>query len=133
VSKEELFASSDFVSLHIVLSEATRGIVGRTELLAMKPTAYLINTSRGDLIDERALLEALSSQRIGGAALDVFSTEPLPSDHPIRALRNVVLTPHIGYFTRQQLARFYGEAAEKILAFIKGEPVSSVNLPNTNE
>lgn len=128
VEKRELFSTSDVVSLHLVLSEMTRNIVGKPDLGAMKPTAFLVNTSRAGLVDEGALLETLAQRRIAGAALDVFSTEPPPRDCPFRSLPNVVLTPHIGYFTREQLARYYGEAAEAILAFLEGRPVVSVNM-----
>ena len=97
VSKEALFAEADVVSLHLVSNAATRGIVGAAEIAAMKPTAYLVNTSRGPLVDEKALISSLQERRIAGAGLDVFWTEPLPKDHPVRRLDNVVLTPHLGY------------------------------------
>jgi len=96
-TKEELFRKSDIVSLHLVLSESTRHIVTKDDLLHMKPTAFLINTSRGPLVDETALLEVLEEERIAGAGLDVFDIEPLPLDHPIRKAKRVTLTPHTGY------------------------------------
>jgi D-3-phosphoglycerate dehydrogenase len=128
VSKQELFAVSDVVSLHLVLGESTRGIVGEAELGAMKPSAYIVNTSRGPLIDEAALMKVLAEKRIAGAGLDVFWTEPLQPDHPIRTLPNVVLAPHLGYFTEDSIARFYRDAAERIGDFLEGKPVPFVNM-----
>ncbi|PXY19211.1 D-2-hydroxyacid dehydrogenase family protein [Prauserella muralis] len=123
VSKQELFASADIVSIHLVLSGRTRGLVGAAELAAMKPTGLLVNTSRGPIVDEPALLEALRQRRIGGAALDVFDTEPLPADHPLRSLPNVTITPHIGYVTRDVYEVFYTDAVENIAAYRAGEPI----------
>jgi phosphoglycerate dehydrogenase-like enzyme len=123
VEKEELFAASDVVSLHVILSERTRGIVGAGELEAMKPTAFLINTSRAGLVDEAALLSALRERRIAGAGLDVFPVEPLPPGSPLLTLPNVVLTPHLGYVTRENYAVFYRDALEDILAWHAGAPV----------
>ncbi|MBS1502510.1 MAG: D-2-hydroxyacid dehydrogenase family protein, partial [Bacteroidetes bacterium] len=99
VSKENLFRWSDFVSIHLVLSNRSKGIIGKKELEAMKPSAFLINTSRGPLVDETALIDTLATRQIASAALDVFGTEPLPADHPFRTLDNVLATPHIGYVT----------------------------------
>ena len=118
VSKQELFASADVLSIHLVLSERSRGLVGAEELALMKPTALLVNTSRGPIIDESALLDALRSRRIAGAGLDVFDTEPLPAGHPLRSLDNVVATPHIGYVAEQVYRVFYGEAAAKIARWL---------------
>jgi phosphoglycerate dehydrogenase-like enzyme len=123
VEKAELFATSDVVSLHLVLGERTRGIVGAGEFQAMKPGAYFINTARAGLVDERALVDVLREERIAGAGLDVFSTEPLPATHPLRALPQVVLTPHLGYVTRENYALFYRDALEDILAWHAGAPV----------
>lgn len=124
VSKAALFADSDIVSLHLVSNAATRGIVGAAEINAMKRTAYLVNTSRGPLIDEKALLEALEARRIGGAGLDVFWTEPLPKDHRLRCLDNVVLTPHVGYVVDENMKRFYENALANIRRWIAGEPLT---------
>jgi phosphoglycerate dehydrogenase-like enzyme len=123
VSKEELFSSSDVVTVHYKLSPRSVGLVGEAELALMKPSAYLVNTSRGPLVDEAALLAALRSGSIAGAALDVYDVEPLPLADPLRSLPNVVLTPHLGYVTEESYQVFYGEAAEDIVAFAKGSPV----------
>ncbi|MGW9478088.1 D-2-hydroxyacid dehydrogenase family protein [Saccharomonospora azurea] len=123
VSKDELFASSDVLSVHLVLSKRTRGLVGAKELAAMKSTALLVNTSRAPIVDTDALLEALRQDTIGGAALDVYDVEPLPADHPLRSMPNVVLTPHIGFVTRDTYEVFYRDAVEDIAAFRRGEPV----------
>jgi len=123
VSKEALFSSSDVVSVHYKLSERSSGIVGAAELALMKPSAYLVNTSRGPLVDSGALLAALRSGAIAGAALDVYDTEPLPLADPLRSAPNVVLTPHLGYVTEETYQVFYGDAAEDIVAFAKGSPV----------
>ena len=114
VSKEEFFRSADIVTIHVVLSQRTKGLVGATELQAMKPSARLINTSRGPIVDERALIEVLSNRRIAGAALDVFDVEPLPRDHPFRSLDNVLATPHIGYVARELYRTFYGDTVKNI-------------------
>ncbi|MEU9330858.1 D-2-hydroxyacid dehydrogenase family protein [Streptomyces canus] len=123
VSKQELFARADVVSVHLVLSERSRGLVGAAELAAMKPTALLVNTSRGPLVDEDALVRALREGSIGGAALDVFDVEPLPVDHALRTLDNVLVTPHIGYVTEGNYNVFYRHAVENIAAFVAGEPI----------
>ncbi|MCY1014575.1 D-2-hydroxyacid dehydrogenase family protein [Pyxidicoccus sp. MSG2] len=123
VEKQELFSTADVVSLHLVLGERTRGVVGATELGAMKRTAWFINTARAGLVDDAALLSVLGQQRIAGAGLDVFSVEPLPAGHPLLALSNVVLTPHLGYVTRENYAVFYRDALEDILAWHAGAPV----------
>jgi D-3-phosphoglycerate dehydrogenase len=106
------------------LSASTTGIVGAGEIGAMKSTAYLINTSRGPLVDEEALVDALQRRRIAGAGLDVFGTEPLPRDHALRRLDNVVLTPHVGYVVDDNMKRFYENALKNIRAWIAGEPLT---------
>jgi len=123
VSREQLFAEADVLSIHIVLSERSRGTVGASELAMMKPTSILVNTSRGPIVDEGALLDALRRHLISCAALDVYETEPLPADHPLRSLDNALLTPHIGYVSQQLYSVFYGDAVEDIAAFIAGAPV----------
>jgi phosphoglycerate dehydrogenase-like enzyme len=127
VSKEALFAQSDVISLHLVSNAATRGIVGAKEIGAMKRTAYLINTSRGPLVDEDALLTALQERRIAGAGLDVYWTEPLPPDHPVRRLDNVVLTPHLGYVVDENMKVFYENAVKNIQNWVKGEPLTPMS------
>jgi len=124
VSKEALFAESDVISLHLVSNTATKGIVGAREIAAMKRTAYIVNTSRAPLIDEQALIGALQERRIAGAGLDVFWTEPLPKDHIVRRLDNVVLTPHLGYVVDENLKRFYENALKNIKSWIAGEPLT---------
>jgi D-3-phosphoglycerate dehydrogenase len=123
VTKEELFAKADIITIHLVLSARSRGLVSREDLARMKPTAYLINTARGPIVDEAALLETLQARKIAGAALDTFSHEPLPVDHPLRKLDNVVLTPHLGYVTAENYRRYYKEMIEDIQAWMKDEPV----------
>jgi phosphoglycerate dehydrogenase-like enzyme len=118
VSKEELFGRSDVLSIHLVLSDRTRGLVNGTEIAAMKPTSWLVNTSRGPIIEHDALLAALRSKSIAGAALDVFDVEPLPAEHPLRTLPNVVATPHIGYVTEDLYRTFYSDAAASIAAWL---------------
>src|SRR6185295_6409409 len=110
VTLEALLATADIVSIHVVLSERSRHLIGARELGLMKPNAYLVNTSRGPIVDEAALVAALTQRRIAGAAVDVFDVEPLPPDHPLRRLDNVIATPHVGYITEQQYALFYGQA-----------------------
>src|SRR6185437_3311345 len=107
--------------------ERTRGLIGAAELAQMKSTALLINTSRGPIVDETALVAALHSGEIAGAGLDVYDTEPLPQDHPLRRAPNTVLTPHVGYVTGASYAAFYGDAVEDIAAFLRGEPVRVIN------
>jgi phosphoglycerate dehydrogenase-like enzyme len=127
VEKDDLFAQADIVSLHLVLSERTRGIVSARELGLMKPQAYLINTSRGPLVEEAALLAALKAGRLAGAGLDVFDREPLPADHPFRSMPNVTLTPHLGYVTRETLQAFYSGMPDAIAAFGAGAPQDVAN------
>jgi phosphoglycerate dehydrogenase-like enzyme len=124
--KERLLRESDAISLHLVLSDRTRGIVGEGEIALMKPGAVLVNTSRGPLIDEAALLRALQEKRIR-AGLDVYDEEPLPASHPLRACENAVLAPHLGYVTSEMYEVFYRETAEDVLAFLNGAPVRVLN------
>jgi phosphoglycerate dehydrogenase-like enzyme len=123
VSKESLFAGSDVVSVHYKLSSRSEGLVGAAELALMKPSAYLVNTARGPLVDSAALVAALRSGTIAGAALDVYDVEPLPLSDPLRSAPNVVLTPHLGYVTEETYRVFYSDAAEDIAAFASGAPV----------
>lgn len=123
VSKQTLFSESDVVTVHYKLSERSRGLVGAEELSWMKPTAFLVNTSRGGLIDTPALIDALNEGRIAGAGLDVYDVEPLPPHDPLRTAPRTVLTPHIGYVTEETYRTFYGEAVEDIAAWAAGEPV----------
>ncbi|MFC4061736.1 D-2-hydroxyacid dehydrogenase family protein [Planomonospora corallina] len=122
-SLDGLCAASDFLSVHVVLSERTRGLVGAAQLALMKPSAYLVNTARAAIVDQDALVAALREGRIAGAGLDVFDIEPLPADHPFRTLPNVLATPHLGYVTRGNYLRYFGEAVEDIEAFLAGAPV----------
>jgi phosphoglycerate dehydrogenase-like enzyme len=123
LDKFELLAEADVVTIHLVLSDRTWGLIGTAELRAMKPTAYLINTSRGPIVEEQALIAALRSGQIAGAALDVYDIEPLPPDHPLRTTPNTVLTPHLGYVTEAGYRLFYGQAVEDIAAFMAGTPI----------
>jgi phosphoglycerate dehydrogenase-like enzyme len=123
VAKDELLARSDIVSIHLVLSERTRGLLRARELGLMKRSAYLVNTSRGPIVDEAALVCALRDGTIAGAGLDVFEPEPLPVDHPFRSLPNIVVTPHLGYVTEETYRVFYGHALEDVQAFLQGSPV----------
>lgn len=123
VSKDELLARADILSIHLVLSARSRGLIGHQELNRMKPTAYVINTSRGPIVDEAALIAALQNGTIAGAGLDVFDEEPLPLDHPLRRTANTVITPHIGYVTEETYKVFFAETVENIQAFLKGAPV----------
>lgn len=127
VTKDELFAQSDVVSLHLALAPSTLGIIGKAQLRQMQPSAYLVNTARAGLVDEAALLECLREKRIGGAGLDVYTIEPLPVDHPLRQLDNVVITPHLGYFTREMLQSYYQDAVENISSYLAGTPMRVVS------
>jgi phosphoglycerate dehydrogenase-like enzyme len=118
VDKHALFRQADVVTIHLILSRRTKGLVGATEIALMKPTARLINTSRGPIIDETALIEALRARKIAGAALDVFDAEPLPEHHAFRTLDNVLATPHIGYVTEELYRTFHGDAAASIAAWL---------------
>jgi phosphoglycerate dehydrogenase-like enzyme len=127
VEKDELFSAADVLSIHLVLSERTRGLVTGRELGLMKPTAFLINTSRGPIVVEADLLAALATGVIAGAGLDVFDQEPPAPDHPFRSMDNVTLTPHLGYATRETLAAFYSDSLEAIEAFANGAPIRISN------
>ncbi|MFJ5048477.1 D-2-hydroxyacid dehydrogenase family protein [Streptomyces sp. NPDC088719] len=122
-SREELLASSDFVSVHLALGDRTRGLIGAAELALMRPTAYLINTSRAAIVDTDALLAALDTGVIAGAATDVFDIEPLPAGHPVRTAPRLLATPHLGYVSRANYETYYGQAVEDIRAFLDGQPV----------
>ena len=126
-SREELFATSDIVTVHLLLSDRTRGLIGATEFQMMKPTAYLVNTSRGPIVQESALITALQAGAIAGAGLDVFDTEPLPQNHALRGLDNAVLTGHTGYVMRENYITGYRGAVEAINAWLNGEPVRLLN------
>ena len=123
VSKEQLLGRSDVLSIHLVLSDRTRGLFGAAELALMKPTAALINTSRGPIVDERALVEALRSGTIAAAGLDVYDQEPLPADHELLSLENTVLLPHLGYVSEQALRSMYADVVADIAAFRAGTPI----------
>ena len=122
-AKDDLFRQSDFITIHVVLSGRTRGLIGAAELALMKPTAFLINTSRGPIVDEAALIAVLRQHKIAGAGLDVFDVEPLPLDHPFRKMNNVVITPHLGYVSEQNYRRYFADAVEDIRGFLDGKPV----------
>jgi phosphoglycerate dehydrogenase-like enzyme len=123
VTKDELFERSDIVSVHYKLSERSRGLIGAGELALMKQSAYLVNTSRGPIVDTEALLEALEAGTIAGAGLDVYDTEPLPVDHPLRSAPHSIITPHLGYVTEDTYMVFFDDAVEDVLAWLAGEPV----------
>ncbi len=131
VPKDELMVRSDVVSIHLKLSDRTRGLVGRRELGLMKPTAYLVNTSRGPIVDEAALLEHLREKRIAGAALDVYGVEPLPVDDPLRRLDNTVLLPHLGYVVEQNYRLIYSDTLEDVEAFLDGRVLRPLNTPRS--
>jgi len=122
-TKEELFATADIITIHLVLSDRSRGLVSAADLARMKPSAYLINTARGPIVDEAALLAVLQAGKIAGAGLDTYSVEPLPQDSPLRKLDNVVITPHLGYVTAENYRRIYREMIEGIEGWLKGEPL----------
>jgi len=123
VTRDELLALSDVLSIHLVLSERTRGLIGAAELDRMQPSAFLVNTSRGPIVDQRALVDALRSGRIAGAGLDVYDVEPLPADSELLGLENTVLTPHLGYVSREGLAEMYEQVVEDLAAYLRGEPI----------
>ncbi|MCX4482630.1 D-2-hydroxyacid dehydrogenase family protein [Streptomyces anulatus] len=122
-SKEDLLASSDFVSVHLALGDRTRGLIGAAELALMRPTAYLVNTSRAAIVDTDALLAALCAGTVAGAATDVFDIEPLPAGHPLRTAPRLLATPHLGYVSRANYETYYGQAVENIRAFLDGQPL----------
>jgi phosphoglycerate dehydrogenase-like enzyme len=127
VSKAELLSGADVLSIHMVLSDRTRGLFQAADLAQMKSTAVVINTSRGPIIDQRALIDALRNQTIAGAGLDVYDQEPLPAAHELTALDNVVLLPHLGYVSEAGLRNMYGQAVEDIAAFLAGAPIRMVS------
>ena len=123
VEKDELFRRADFITIHLQLSPRSKGLVGAKEFGLMKPSAFLVNTSRGPIVEEAALLAALREHRIAGAGLDVYDVEPLPENHPLRKMDNAVITPHLGYVTEDTFRIFYRQTVEDIRAFIDGKPV----------
>jgi D-3-phosphoglycerate dehydrogenase len=125
-SKEDLFRNADIVTIHVQLGQRNRGLVTAKEIGLMKKTAYIVNTSRGPIIEEKALLDALTSKQIAGAGLDVFDVEPLALDHPYRKLDNVVITPHLGYVSQQNYAKYYPDIVDDIRGWIDGKPVRVV-------
>ena len=125
-SKEDLLRNADIVTIHVQLGDRSRGLLAEKDLALMKPTAYLINTSRGPIVDEKALIAALTAGRIGGAGLDVFDVEPLPVDHPFRKLDNVVLTPHLGYVSIENYKVYYPDIVANIRAFVDGKPIKVI-------
>ena len=122
-SKQDLLGQSDFVSIHLVLSGRTRGLLGPADLRCMKPTAYLVNTSRAPIVDRGALVQALEEGWIAGAGVDVFEEEPPPAGDPLRSLPNVLATPHLGYVSQENYRTYYGQAVEDIAAFVEGTPI----------
>ncbi|SOD99464.1 D-2-hydroxyacid dehydrogenase family protein [Blastococcus haudaquaticus] len=127
VEREELFATADVVTVHLLWSKRTRGLIGADDFALMKHTAVFVNTSRGPIVDTAALIDALRDGRIAGAGIDVYDEEPLPRDHPLRELRNAVLTPHLGYVTRATYEVFYRDSVEDVAAFLAGEPLRVIN------
>ena len=123
LARDQLLATADVVTIHLQLSDRTRAMIGRSELALMKPTAVLVNTSRGPIVDEAALVDTLRDGGIAGAGLDVFGQEPLPADHPLRTLPRAVLTPHLGYVTEATYETFYRGAVEDVAAFLTGKPI----------
>jgi D-3-phosphoglycerate dehydrogenase len=123
VSKDDLFRHADIVTIHLVLSDRSRGLIGAQELGLMKKSAYLVNPARGPIVDEAALIAALQAKGIAGAGLDVFATEPLPLDHPFRKMDNVVITPHLGYVSEQNYRKYFPDIVEDIRAWLDGKPV----------
>ena len=127
VSKDELMATSDIVSIHLVLSDRTRGLIGAADIARMKSSAFLVNTSRGPIVDEPALFDALRQRRIAGAGLDVYDREPLPADHPLRRMDNVVLMPHLGYVSADVYKYFYRDCLEDLEAWMAGKPIRVID------
>jgi len=128
VSKEDLFRHADVVTIHVVLSDRSRGLVGAKELGLMKKTSFLINTSRGPIVDEKALISALHNKAIAGAGLDVFDVEPLPLDHPFRKMDNVVITPHLGYVSEQNYRKYFADVVEDIRGWLDRKPVRVIDV-----
>jgi phosphoglycerate dehydrogenase-like enzyme len=127
VSKSELLSGADVLSIHLVLSDRTRGLFQAADLAAMKRTAVLVNTSRGPIVDEAALVAALRNQTIAAAGLDVYDTEPLPAGHPLTTLHNVVLLPHLGYVSEAGFRSMYKQVVENIAAFLSGSPIRAIS------
>jgi D-3-phosphoglycerate dehydrogenase len=127
VSKDDLFRQADIVTIQVQLSQRTRGLISARELSLMKPTAYLVNTARGPIVEEAALIAALRGKKIAGAGLDVFDVEPLPLDHPFRKMDNVVITPHLGYVSQQNYAAYYPGIIEDIQGWMAGKPVRVIS------
>ena len=127
VSKEQLLANSDIITIHLQLSDRTHGLIGHQELASMKPTAYLVNTSRGPIVDEPALISALQNNTIAGAGLDVYDQEPVCPDHPFLQLKNTLLTPHLGYVTQEGMQAFYQGTVEDIASYLSGNPIRMIN------
>ena len=126
VSKEELLEQSDFLTIHLLLSDRTRGLLQTDDLSRMKSSAYLINTSRGPIVDEAALIDVLQNERIAGAGLDVFDVEPLPDDHPLRNMPNTVIIPHLGYVTVENYRNWYGGTVENVRSWLDGETINQM-------
>ena len=129
VDKDTLLRESDFVTVHVVLSDRTRGLIGAEEMAKMKPSAFLINTSRGPVVDEDALVDAVNKGTIAGAGLDVYDVEPLPRDHPLRSLPNSIILPHLGGFVAENYTLWYGGALEDVLAWLDGKPIRIMDKP----
>jgi D-3-phosphoglycerate dehydrogenase len=127
VTKDELLKTSDFVTIHLVLSDRTRGLLGAADLAKMKKTAILVNTSRGPIVDEPALLAALKDGTIAHAGLDVYDKEPVPKDYPLTKLENVTLIPHLGYVVEDSYRHFYAGTIEDIEAWLDGKPINVIN------
>ena len=130
VTKEELLEQSDFLTIHLLLSDRTRGLIQADDLARMKPSAYIINTSRGPIIDEPALIDALQNRKIGGAGIDVFEVEPLPLDHPLRDMPNMVIMPHLGYVTVENYQNWYGGTVENVRSWLDGKTINQMSGRN---
>src|SRR5205823_10346787 len=128
VDKDELFRRADFITIHLQLSPRSKGLVGAKELGLMKPSAFLVNASRGPIVEEAALLAALRERRIGGSGIDVYDVEPLPENHPLRKMDNAVITPHLGYVTEDTFRIFYRQSVEDIRAWLDGKPVRVIGV-----
>lgn len=126
VSKEELLEQSDFLTIHLLLSDRSRGLIGAEDLARMKPSAFLVNTSRGPIVDEAALIKALQDKKIGGAGIDVFDVEPLPLDHPLRDMPNTVIMPHLGYVTTENYRNWYGGCVENVRSWLDGKTINEM-------
>ena len=126
-SKQALLSNADVITIHLALSDRTRGLIGKAELALMKPSAYLVNTSRGPIVDTAALIDVLEKGKIAGAGIDVYDVEPLPLDHPMRRLPRSVITPHLGYVSDENYRVFYGGSAENVAAFLDGKPLRVLN------